>query len=65
MPFQERYFHGIYWQVCGSSEFGTVFVRGVRIRKGKWYYEVKLVTNGIIQMGWADHNFKVIFAYAC
>ncbi|CAO3687647.1 RING finger and SPRY domain-containing protein 1 [Rhizopus azygosporus] len=34
-------------------------VRGTScVRKGKWYYEVVILTNGIIQIGWASHNSK-------
>ncbi|KAG5189946.1 SPRY domain-containing protein [Tribonema minus] len=44
--------------VSGASEFASAFVRGVRLRTGRWYYEVSLASDGLVQLGWADHLFK-------
>eukprot|EP00029_Vermamoeba_vermiformis_P012376 TRINITY_DN718_c0_g1_i3.p1 TRINITY_DN718_c0_g1~~TRINITY_DN718_c0_g1_i3.p1 ORF type:complete len:1114 (+),score=264.17 TRINITY_DN718_c0_g1_i3:486-3344(+) len=35
--------------------FETV-AANVSVTKGKWYYEVKLYTDGIMQIGWATHQ---------
>jgi hypothetical protein len=43
--------------VSGLSEFGSVCVTGVSLERGKWYYECELRSNGVMQVGWADHLF--------
>ena len=43
----------------GVSEFGSVCVVGCApLVKGKWYYEAELLTDGVMQLGWADGAFK-------
>ncbi|CAN0119603.1 unnamed protein product, partial [Ectocarpus fasciculatus] len=44
-------------QAQGASEFGTARVVGVALRKKTWYFEVALLTAGLMQIGWADHTF--------
>jgi hypothetical protein len=44
--------------VRGTSNFGTAMVTGCKITQGKWYYEVVLLTAGVIQIGWADGSFE-------
>lgn len=44
-------------QAQGASEFGTARVVGVALTKKKWYFEVKLLTAGLMQIGWADDTF--------
>lgn len=29
----------------------------VKVKSGKWYYEVKLITNGLFQIGWCTSAF--------
>lgn len=42
----------------GESEFCSLGITGGLTREGKWYYEVELLTSGLMQIGWADHMFK-------
>ncbi|KAF1322680.1 hypothetical protein FI667_g11101, partial [Globisporangium splendens] len=44
-------------ELRGQSNFGTATVFGSCITSGKWYYEVRLITDGVIQIGWADGTF--------
>ncbi|TMW68408.1 hypothetical protein Poli38472_005876 [Pythium oligandrum] len=44
-------------ELRGSGNFGTATMDECRLTSGKWYYEVKLITDGVIQLGWADHTF--------
>ncbi|ETV93141.1 hypothetical protein, variant [Aphanomyces invadans] len=44
--------------VEGRGTFGTATVFGCALHQGKWYYEVELVTSGVIQLGWADATFE-------
>jgi len=40
-----------------SDKFETL--RGnVKVKSGKWFYEVKLVTNGLLQIGWITDAFQ-------
>lgn len=48
--------HGL-CELRGQSNFGTATVFGCRVTTGKWYYEVRLITDGVIQIGWADGTF--------
>jgi hypothetical protein len=41
-----------------NSGFSSVGTKGILLTKGKWYYEVLLVTAGCIQVGWADSTFS-------
>jgi hypothetical protein len=45
--------HGL-CELLGKGNFGTATVPMGRLARGKWYYEVRLVTDDIIQLGWAD-----------
>ncbi|KAH9121516.1 hypothetical protein LEN26_003983 [Aphanomyces euteiches] len=42
----------------GDGTFGTATVFGCAFHAGKWYYEVELLTDGVIQHGWADASFE-------
>ena len=44
--------------IRGVSDFGTASVSGCYLSEGKWYYEVEIITTGIIQIGWADESFE-------
>lgn len=46
-------------RVTGTSSggFTSVGTEGICLRRGKWFYEVKLETSGCIQIGWADSTF--------
>lgn len=48
--------HGL-CELRGQSNFGTATVFGCCATSGKWYYEVRLITDGVIQIGWADGTF--------
>lgn len=49
--------HGL-CELRGRSNFGTaVATPDVRVADGKWYYEVRLVTAGVAQLGWAGAAF--------
>lgn len=42
-------------ELRGRSNFGTAAASAdARLSAGKWYYEVRLVTDGVAQLGWAD-----------
>jgi hypothetical protein len=41
----------------GVSSFGTVIAPGLALREGSYYYEVRLATAGIMQLGWATSAF--------
>ncbi|EEY66373.1 uncharacterized protein PITG_03939 [Phytophthora infestans T30-4] len=50
--------HGL-CEVRGRGNFGTAAARHCCVlTKGKWYYEVRLVTAGVVQIGWADSTFE-------
>jgi len=40
-----------------GSTFDTV-KSDVKVKSGKWYYEVKLITNGLFQIGWCTSDFR-------
>ncbi|KAH9096481.1 hypothetical protein Ae201684P_013150 [Aphanomyces euteiches] len=42
----------------GHGTFGTATVFGCASHVGKGYYEVELLTDGVIQLGWADASFE-------
>jgi hypothetical protein len=46
--------------VRGKSNFPSVRVvcAGVAAGSGKWYYETVLLTDGLMQIGWADTMYK-------
>ncbi|CAI5734201.1 unnamed protein product [Peronospora destructor] len=51
--------HGL-CELRGRGNFGTASARHCcALTKGKWYYEVRLVTAGVVQIGWADSTFEV------
>ncbi|RQM18437.1 hypothetical protein DD237_000883 [Peronospora effusa] len=50
--------HGL-CELRGRGNFGTASARHCcALAKGKWYYEVRLVTAGVVQIGWADSTFE-------
>ncbi|KAE9344761.1 hypothetical protein PF008_g9075 [Phytophthora fragariae] len=50
--------HGL-CELRGRGNFGTAAARHCcAVTKGKWYYEVRLVTTGVVQIGWADSTFE-------
>ena len=48
------------WRVRAVSHFPTVKLAGVALgaNEGRWYYEVVLLTDGLMQIGWADAGFE-------
>ncbi|EGZ05726.1 hypothetical protein PHYSODRAFT_362482 [Phytophthora sojae] len=50
--------HGL-CELRGRGNFGTAAARHCcAVMKGKWYYEVRLITAGVVQIGWADSTFE-------
>uniref|UniRef100_M4BHB1 C3H1-type domain-containing protein n=1 Tax=Hyaloperonospora arabidopsidis (strain Emoy2) TaxID=559515 RepID=M4BHB1_HYAAE len=50
--------HGL-CELRGRGNFGTASARHCcALTQGKWYYEVRLVTAGVVQIGWADSTFE-------
>ncbi|POM79639.1 HECT E3 ubiquitin ligase, partial [Phytophthora palmivora] len=50
--------HGL-CELRGRGNFGTAAASHCcALTKGKWYYEVSLVTAGVVQIGWADSTFQ-------
>lgn len=50
--------HGL-CEVRGQGNFGTAtMVEDCCVTSGKYYYEVKLITDGVVQLGWADGTFE-------
>lgn len=45
-------------EIEGLSNFGTVCGVGIALSSGVWFYEVTLVTSGLIQIGWVDGYFQ-------
>ncbi|GLD91660.1 hypothetical protein PINS_up000193 [Pythium insidiosum] len=45
-------------EIEGLSNFGSVSTIGVSLFGGKWFYEVEVVTSGLIQIGWIDSVFQ-------
>lgn len=45
------------YQCEGVSSFGTVIAPGLELRSGSYYYEVTLLTAGVMQIGWATSSF--------
>ncbi|XP_074646208.1 RING finger and SPRY domain-containing protein 1-like [Tubulanus polymorphus] len=44
---------------CDASSFESVRCT-FQVDKGIWYYEVKVITNGVMQLGWATKNSKFL-----
>ncbi|TDH72787.1 uncharacterized protein CCR75_008296 [Bremia lactucae] len=50
--------HGL-CELRGRGNFGTAAMRHCcALTQGKWYYEVRLVTAGVVQLGWADSTLE-------
>ncbi|KAF4321035.1 hypothetical protein G195_005801 [Phytophthora kernoviae 00238/432] len=50
--------HGL-CELRGRGNFGTAAAHHCcSLMKGKWYYEVRLITAGVAQLGWADATFE-------
>ncbi|KAL3673478.1 hypothetical protein V7S43_001188 [Phytophthora oleae] len=45
-------------EIEGLSNFGSISTVGVSLFRGKWFYEVEVVTSGLIQVGWIDGYFQ-------
>lgn len=45
-------------EIEGLSNFGSISTVGVSLFHGKWFYEVEVVTSGLIQIGWIDGYFQ-------
>lgn len=45
-------------EIEGLSNFGSVSTIGVALAEGKWFYEVEVVSSGLIQIGWIDNYFQ-------
>ncbi|RLN96463.1 hypothetical protein BBJ28_00010025 [Nothophytophthora sp. Chile5] len=45
-------------EIEGLSNFGSISTAGVSLFQGKWFYEVEVVTSGLIQVGWIDSYFQ-------
>lgn len=45
-------------EIEGLSNFGSISTIGVSLFQGKWFYEVEVVTSGLIQIGWIDGYFQ-------
>lgn len=45
-------------EIEGLSNFGSISTVGVALFQGKWFYEVEVVTSGLIQIGWIDGYFQ-------
>ncbi|KUF76294.1 E3 ubiquitin-protein ligase HERC2 [Phytophthora nicotianae] len=45
-------------EIEGLSNFGSISTIGVSLFQGKWFYEVEVVTSGLIQVGWIDGYFQ-------
>lgn len=45
-------------EIEGLSNFGSISTTGVSLFNGKWFYEVEVVTSGLIQIGWIDGYFQ-------
>jgi len=51
------------WRIRAKSQFPTVRLSGVSLGKGQgvdrgmWFFEATLLSEGLMQIGWADSNF--------
>ncbi|KAG1690342.1 hypothetical protein DVH05_028222 [Phytophthora capsici] len=45
-------------EIEGLSNFGSISTVGVSLFRGNWFYEVEVVTSGLIQVGWIDGYFQ-------
>lgn len=41
-----------------TGGFSSVGMKGIPLETGKWYYEAELLTDGCLQIGWADSSFS-------
>eukprot|EP01119_Soliformovum_irregulare_P010969 TRINITY_DN2710_c0_g1_i1.p1 TRINITY_DN2710_c0_g1~~TRINITY_DN2710_c0_g1_i1.p1 ORF type:complete len:615 (-),score=204.72 TRINITY_DN2710_c0_g1_i1:16-1860(-) len=42
-----------------SNNYTTAFAKGnVKVNSGKWYFEVRIVNSGVIQVGWCTLNYN-------
>lgn len=46
-------------EIEGKSDFGTAVVANCSLQTGTWFYEVELLTDGLIQIGWANNLFSI------
>ena len=48
------------FRVRAVSHFPTVRLKGISLcsGEGRWYYEVVLLTDGLMQIGWCDPFFR-------
>ena len=44
-------------EVQGLSNYGSAGVAWVTLSTGQWYYEVELLSDGVMQIGWCDTLF--------
>lgn len=44
-------------EVAGRGNFSTVCGATVRLNKGQWYYEAKILSDGVMQIGWGSSDF--------
>lgn len=42
----------------GTGGFPSVGCRGYSVSSGKWYFEVNLLSNGCMQIGWVDNSYE-------
>ncbi|KAI9908014.1 hypothetical protein PsorP6_003697 [Peronosclerospora sorghi] len=55
---QTTFKHGL-CELRGRGNFGTIAAQHCcALTEGKWYYEVRLITAGVAQIGWADYTFE-------
>ena len=47
-------------EVEGRGDFNTSAVADCAITEGKWYFEVELLSAGLMQIGWADNMFSAL-----
>merc|ERR1711871_445289 len=43
----------------GYTPFATLAVEKCALGAGKWYYEAEIMTAGLMQIGWANSNFRL------
>jgi len=44
--------------ITHKSHFPSFITKDILLHSGKWFYEITIIKNGLIQMGWATKHFN-------
>lgn len=44
-------------ELVSNRAFPSLKASGIQLKKGKWYYEMAIISAGLVQVGWCDAEF--------